>query len=71
MTQYEKIIDYMNDFGSISPMEAFADLGITKLATRISEMRRDGIDIIGTMETSRNRYGETTHYMRYTFGGKS
>ena len=71
MTQYEKIIDYMNDFGSISPMEAFADLGITKLATRISEMRRDGMDIIGTMETSRNRYGETTHYMRYTFGGKS
>lgn len=70
-TQYEKIIDYMNDFGSISPMEAFSDLGITKLATRISEMRRDGIEIIGQMESARNRYGETTHYMRYSLGGRS
>lgn len=44
MNQWEKIIQYINDFGSISPMEAFSDLGITKLATRISEMRKDGIE---------------------------
>jgi len=56
MTQGERILDYIDRFGSISPMEAFSDLGITKLATRISEK---------TMEERKNRYGETTRYMRY------
>ena len=70
MTQYEKILQYINDFGSISPMEVFNDLGITKLATRISEMRRDGIDFNQRMETSKNRYGEKVHYMRYWKGDK-
>lgn len=68
MNQHEKILQYINDFGSISPMEAFIDLGITKLATRISEMRRDGIDFSQRMETGKNRYGEKTHYMRYWKG---
>lgn len=65
MNQHEKILKYLNDFGSISPMEAFADLGITKLATRISEMRKDGIDFGQRMEFGKNRYGERVHYMRY------
>ena len=62
MNQQEKILQYIADFGSISPMEAFADLGITKLATRISEMRRDGIDFSQKMEFSKNRYGEKVHW---------
>ena len=44
MSQHERILDYITRFGSISPMEAFNDLGITKLSTRISEMRADGIE---------------------------
>ena len=36
MTQREQILLYLHTFGSITPMEAFADLGITKLATRVS-----------------------------------
>lgn len=45
MSQHERILDYINTFGSISPMEAFNDLGITKLSTRIGEMRADGITL--------------------------
>ena len=59
MTQHEMILAYIDRFGSISPMEAFNDLGITKLATRISEMRRKG------HEFEKNRFGKTCHYMRY------
>lgn len=40
-TQYDKIYLYVREHGSISPQEAFK-LGITKLATRISEMTRSG-----------------------------
>lgn len=65
MTQHERILKYIEDFGSISPMEAFTDLGITKLATRISEMTREGHEFTKLMEVSQNRYGDTVHYMRY------
>ena len=65
MTQQQRILNYMQDFGSISPMEAFRDLGITKLATRISEITRGGQAVAKQMEISRNRYGDSVRYMRY------
>ena len=65
MTQHEMILAYIDRFGSISPMEAFNDLGITKLATRISEMRRKGQEFEKKPETRKNRFGKTCHYMRY------
>lgn len=66
MTQREAILEYIKEFGSITPMEAFADLGITKLATRISEMRRDGIKFKIEMVKRENRYGKPVHYARYS-----
>jgi len=65
MTQAERIIDYINRFGSITPMEAFTDLGVTKLATRVSEMKRDGVEFDQELVSSKNRYGEKVHYMKY------
>ena len=65
MSQYEMILNYIDQFGSISPMEAFMDLGITKLATRISEMRRKGYEFEKKLESRKNRYGKVCHYMRY------
>ena len=66
MTQREQIIDYLNQFGSITPMEAFADLGITKLATRISEMRKDGKEFKKETVTSINRFGKKVCYAKYS-----
>ena len=68
MNQYERILKYISDYGSISPMEAFADLGITKLSTRVSEMRKDGIEFNQEWEVRKNRYGEKVRYMRYSKG---
>lgn len=68
MNQRERIYDYIVVFGSITPMDAFNDLGITKLATRVSEMREEGVDIIGEWESTKNRYGKTVRYMRYRLG---
>lgn len=67
MTQREAIIDYIETFGSITPLEAFADLGITKLATRISEMRRAGMQFKIEIMKTQNRYGKTVHYAKYSF----
>lgn len=67
MTQREAILQYIEDFGSITPMQAFSDLGITKLATRISEMRKDGMDFNIEMVGTKNRYGKTVNFARYSF----
>ena len=65
MTQKERIRKYLDDFGSISPLEAMTDLGIMRLAARISEMIRAGEPIVTEWETKPNRYGQTTRYARY------
>lgn len=66
MNQGERIISYIEQFGSISPLEAFRDLGITKLATRVSEMSRAGIEFEKQYVKGQNRFGETVYYMRYS-----
>lgn len=66
MTQAERIIEFMEQNGSITSMDAFNYLGITKLTTRISEMRASGMDIDGVMEKRKNRFGESVRFMRYT-----
>lgn len=67
MTQKERIVDYLTTQGDISPYEAFLYLGITKLATRVSELIRDGYPIAKRMVTERNRWGENVCYMRYSW----
>lgn len=67
MTQREAILQYIEEFGSITPMQAFGDLSITKLATRISEMRKDGMKFTIEMVNVKNRYGKTVTYAKYSF----
>lgn len=69
-TQHDRIRRYLEEWGSITPFEAFRDLGITKLATRISEMIKAGEEIEKTMVSDTNRYGEPVHYMRYSLSEK-
>ena len=70
MTQCEKIVDYINHFGSITTMEAFVDLGITRLASRIHDLASEGYTIEKTIETGKNRFGESVHYTRYSIIGE-
>ena len=65
MTQKERISKYLDDFGSITPLQAMADLGIMLLGARIWEMQRAGDKIIRETEQGTNRYGQTTRYARY------
>lgn len=67
MTQKERIIKYIADFGSITQLEAMKDLGIMRLSARIWDIRHDGLKIKAEVETSKNRYGEPIHYNRYSF----
>ena len=44
-TQCDKIVRYLNEFGSITQLEALQDLGIMRLASRISELKKEGREI--------------------------
>ena len=65
MTQKGRIRQYLDDFGSITPLEALRDLGVMRLGARIWELNRMGYTIVRDTEVSKNRYGQTTRYARY------
>lgn len=65
MTQKELILCHIADFGSITSYQAYADLGITQLATRISELKERGYVFRTDQQRGRNRYGKPTHYVKY------
>lgn len=66
MTQNDRILRHLQDYGSISSMEAVQEYGIMRLASRISDLKKAGIPIHREMIAGKNRYGEATCYARYT-----
>ena len=71
MTQTEKIKRHLEIFGSITPMDALREYGIMRLASRISDLKRGGVEIEKRMVKSKNRFGEQVHYAEYRMGGKN
>lgn len=66
-TQCELILEYIAEFGSITPLEAMRDLGVYRLASRVSEMKnKRGIPIKSVWETVNTRRGTTTRIKRYS-----
>lgn len=55
----------MKEFGSITQLEAMQEYGIYRLASRISDLKKEGISISRTIEKGKNRYGEPTHFAKY------
>ena len=67
-TQNERSLNYIEEFGSITQLDAFRDLGVMRLASRISDLRSKGYNIVSKTEAVKNRYGESCHIKRYSFG---
>ena len=65
ISQKQRIINYIRQFGSISSWEAYKDLGVTQLVTRIKELKEQGYEFRTEWENSTNRFGERTDYKRY------
>lgn len=65
ITQRERIVEYIRKFGSITSSDAYNDLGITQLATRISELKEQGYEFKTEWESKKNRFGEPVTFKRY------
>ena len=66
-TQCELIVEYMKLFGSINPFEALSDIGCMRLASRISDLRKQGYRIISERVNYKTRLGEAKHFNEYRF----
>ena len=65
MTQTERVIRHLRDYGSITSMEAVREYGIMRLASRISDLKKSGMPIRVEMVSWKNRYEENISYARY------
>ena len=65
INQRQRIINYIHEFGSITSLDAYRDLGITQLATRIKEHKEQGYEFETKWESNKNRFGEKVDYKRY------
>lgn len=59
-------MDYIKVFGSISSREAFEDLGVTRLSAVIFDLKQEGYEFDTKTEHGKNRFGEPTHFARYS-----
>lgn len=69
-TQAQRVLDYMEKHGSITQIEALSELGILRLASRISDLKKRGYKIDGKMVKGKNRYGEEFRVKQYSIGGE-
>ena len=65
ITQCDRILRHMKDYGSITSLEAVNEYGIMRLASRINDLKAQGIAIVSEVKTGKNRYGEDTHFAVY------
>lgn len=64
-TQCDRILRHLKEYGSISDLEAYSEYGIRRLASRIHDLKKKGVDIVSERVNGKNRYGEATHFSVY------
>lgn len=62
--QKQRVIDYIRETGSITPLEAIKELGVLRLSAVIFELKRDGHAIKSELVPVQTRYG-TAHVAKY------
>lgn len=67
--QANRVLTYLRSNKEITPMDAWQRLGITRLAARVHELRRDGVGIAKKNRTTTNRWGERCTFAVYSLDG--
>ena len=68
-TTQSRVFEYMNKFGSITSLQAFVDLGESRLSARVWELKDKGIKIDSEMIEVENRFHEKRHVKKYFISG--
>jgi hypothetical protein len=65
MTQNERLLVHLNTGASITPMEAWRELGIYRLGARVFDLRKQGNKVEKKTAVVMNRFGEECHVAKY------
>lgn len=68
-TQRDRVLQFIMEHGSITSYQAYAEIGCTQLATRISELKDRGHRFRKERIKTQNRYGDKTHFDKYILEG--
>lgn len=64
----QRVFDYMVEFGSITTLQAFTDLGESRLSAMIFELKKKGVFISSERKEVKNRWGESRWIKEYKIG---
>lgn len=67
-TQVQLILDYIDEFGSITPLEAIRDIGCYRLSARIADIKKLGYPVQTELIAVKNRRGTQSKVARYSLG---
>lgn len=61
----QRVFDYMVEYGSITTLQAFVDLGESRLSAMIFELKKKGVRITGERKQVENRWHEKRWIKEY------
>jgi hypothetical protein len=64
----QRVFDYMSEFGFITSLQAFTDLGNSRLSATIFNLKKKGVVIGGSTMKVQNRFGENRYVKKYWIG---
>lgn len=64
-SQTQEILQHIEAFGSITPLEALSEYGCMRLASRISDLKKAGYPIKSRLVSGTSTGGHTVHYAEY------
>lgn len=64
-TQVKRILEYLEEYGTITSFDAENHLGVRRLASRISEMKKNGMRFKWEWVTVKDRFGCNCRVKRY------
>ena len=65
MKHLDRILRHLQDYGSITQIEAANEYGNYRLSEYIRQLRQLGYNIESQWQNGTNRYSEKTHYVKY------
>lgn len=66
VTQVQLILEYIDEFGSITPLEAIRDIGCYRLSARIADIKKKGYPVRTELISVQNRRGKQSKIARYS-----
>jgi len=65
LTQKDRILNHLEQYGSITTWDSFSLYGDTRLSDKIYRLKKDGYDFEEEWETKLNRFGNPVTFKRY------